>query len=218
MNDDLASRSIRRPSVSTFWASAAAAAVPGPALLRAINHAAEDWSGFRSKDDRRRWLISALTDLSESFADSCRRRSSTPSKRTVIGTGSSSRFLAVVRAIGASPCYHTDGYMICARTRVETSGTKSLLPYLSWLLPTSRTLNGALSYGRLLMILQPLVDLVCQTLVWQCRGIWDLAAEQCCQCTSSSLVLRPACSRRWCFHLAGRLRNVPPLGRLETRW
>src|SRR5262249_27126690 len=129
MNDDLASRSIRRPSVSTFWASAAAAAVRGPALWRAINHAADDWSGFRSKDERRRWLISALTDLSESFADSCGRRSSTPSKRTVIGTGSSSRFFAVVRAIGASPCYHTDGYMICARTRVETLGTKSLLSY-----------------------------------------------------------------------------------------
>src|SRR5262249_10273704 len=168
------------------------------------------WSGFRSKDERRRWLISALTDLSESFADSCSRRSSTPSKRTVIGTGSSSRFFAVVRAIGASPCYHTDGYMICARTRVETSGTKSPLSYLSWLLPTSRTLNRALSYGRLLMILQPLVDLLCQMLVWQGRGIWDLAAEQCSQRTSSSLLLRLTCSRCRRYGMA--------LLRLETRW
>src|SRR5262249_33867970 len=123
MNDDLASRLIRRPSVSTFWASAAAAAVPGPALLRAISHAAEGSSALRSRDERTWWLISAFTDLSERFADSCSCRSRVPSKRTVTVTGSFKRFFAVVVAMRISPCWHTEGRMICES---EIAVTKKL--------------------------------------------------------------------------------------------
>jgi|SRR6266545_2709834 hypothetical protein len=101
----------------------------------------------------------------------------------------------------------------------ETSGTKSRLSYLSWLLPTSRTSNGALSDGRLVVVLQPLIDLVCQMFVWQCRGIWDLAVEQCSQCASSSLLLRLARSRWWWWSaLAGRLCDVLPFRWFEPLW
>jgi len=91
--------------------------------MRAINHAADDWSGFRSKDERTWWLISAFTDLSERFADSCSCRSRVPSKRTVTVTGSFKRFFAVVVAMRISPCWHTEGRMICES---EIAVTKKL--------------------------------------------------------------------------------------------
>src|SRR5262249_2804865 len=52
-DDDLASRSIRRPSASTFRASAAAAAAPRAALLRAI-YPAKACSALPSKERRSR--------------------------------------------------------------------------------------------------------------------------------------------------------------------
>ena len=93
------------------------------------------------------------------------------------------RCFAVVRAIDTSPWDDTECYvvpaMMRARYRVGTSGTKSPLSYLSWgLLSASRTLNGALIYRQLLTRLQPLIDPGRQMLVWECRGIRDLAAEQ----------------------------------------